>query len=95
MRLKAEELVLFKTAIAERISDFQLYLFGSRTDDNAKGGDIDLLIRAQRRLSLVEKAQIRSAYFRKFGERKIDLISVDYNHQDPFTVHILETAILL
>jgi len=58
-------------------------LFGSRLDDNARGGDIDLYIEcdlpaeeiAQRRIRLLAQLQ------RELGERRIDLV-VDNQHSD-------------
>lgn len=95
MRLKHEEISLFKLAVSELLKSAELYLFGSRVDDSARGGDIDILIRAERKLTLIEKARIRSAYYRRFGERKIDLVTVKVGEEDRFVQLILESAIAL
>jgi len=56
----------------------EIYLFGSRTDLNAKGGDIDLLVLvpeswdSERRFEL--KVQLLKEIYRRLGERKIDLL---------------------
>ena len=50
----------------------QVYLFGSRTNDNKKGGDIDLAVRSNR-IGLKEKIDIKLKFFEEFGEQKIDL----------------------
>jgi len=57
-------------------SSSQIYLFGSRTDDSKKGGDIDLFVEADypepdlfmRKLKAVSQIQLA------LGDQKIDLI---------------------
>ncbi len=44
MRLAYEEQLAISDAIRQADADAMIYLFGSRTDDTAKGGDIDLLV---------------------------------------------------
>jgi len=44
MRLKQSEITLIKQAFCDIFTKGSLYLFGSRVDDNKKGGDIDLYI---------------------------------------------------
>ena len=49
-----------------------IYLFGSRVDDAAKGGDIDLLV-LSKRINLMMKLDILAQLHQKLGERKIDI----------------------
>ncbi len=44
MRISNEEINVLKSKLAELSCDAKLYLFGSRLDDDKKGGDIDLLV---------------------------------------------------
>ncbi len=95
MRIKPEEQSLLRESVLRCLEGAEVFLFGSRVDDSLKGGDIDLLIRGDRKLSLVEKARIRADYARRFGERKLDLVSVKHGEEDAFTRLILEHAVAL
>ena len=44
MRLSKRVIEILQTNIQKSFGDVNIYLFGSRTDDNKKGGDIDLAI---------------------------------------------------
>jgi len=72
----------------------RVYLFGSRTDDTKRGGDIDLLVRT----SLEKKgvlARIRMIARLKYvlGDQKIDVIG---DHEDSWIVNeALATGIRL
>ena len=56
--------------------DTEIFLFGSRVDDNKKGGDIDLLVVAAVDCTDVELKKIRSVTAIQFaiGDQKIDLV---------------------
>ncbi len=43
MRITSDEVKIIKNTILKQISDAKIMLFGSRTDDSKKGGDIDIL----------------------------------------------------
>lgn len=57
-------------------SSTRIYLFGSRTDDSKKGGDIDLLIRNNDESALTLEAKIHYlAELKKIlGNQKIDIV---------------------
>ncbi len=56
-----------------------LYLFGSRVDDNLRGGDIDLLVESN--FNIEKESQMKFLYkiFRHITERKVDLLVVNTN----------------
>lgn len=60
MRLTLQQ-TLTITNIVNRVAGAgsAVYLFGSRLDDQAKGGDVDLFIESDTALSLVQRAQIK------------------------------------
>lgn len=81
MRLSPEQQRLIHRAVVETFGpDTGVWLFGSRTDDTARGGDIDLLIdtplRDPDRIVQAEIA-LRARLEAELGEQKIDLL-VDY-----------------
>lgn len=60
MRLSVEQ----TRQITRTVSDFtggsaEVYLFGSRLDDKARGGDIDLLLESAAPLGLIQRARIK------------------------------------
>ncbi len=95
MRLENQKALYLKSLITEHLPKSDVYLFGSRTDESKKGGDIDILILAERELKRKEKASIEFAFFNKFGEQKLDLVSYRYNEKSPFKKIALEEAVSL
>lgn len=57
-------------------SGVEVFLFGSRVNDNERGGDIDLFLKAshQEQMSLEQKILFLSELKAIIGERKIDLV---------------------
>ena len=95
MRLDKQKAKVLKSLILKYLPNSDVYLFGSRTDDTKKGGDIDILILSDRVLSRKEKASIEFAFFQKFGEQKLDLVSFRYNEKSPFKKIALDEAVSL
>ncbi|NWF65854.1 MAG: nucleotidyltransferase domain-containing protein [Campylobacterales bacterium] len=94
MRLKDEEIDLLKNSLKHLSKDAKIYLFGSRIDDNKKGGDIDLLIVSDK-ITKKDLRFLRLEFFKHFGEQKIDIVLDDGEFKNPFTKHIFQKAILL
>jgi len=73
MRLNDCERQAILGAIGARDPQADVYLFGSRVDDGARGGDIDLLV-LSRQIDLMAKLDILGDLHRRLGERRIDLV---------------------
>jgi predicted nucleotidyltransferase len=82
MRLLPEHIAVIKLASAEVIgAEASVRLFGSRLDDQARGGDIDLLVEAPGTLPNRSMAAARLAALieRRLGGRRVDVVLVDAN----------------
>ena len=95
MRLKKEISEFIKTHVRIKLSDADIYLFGSRAHDDLKGGDIDILVIGNRRLSGQEMRDIKIAFQKKFGEQRIDMASFSSNESSNFKDLALQEAVLL
>ncbi len=87
MRLKSNEIEQI-ISVARMVYGIgvKVYLFGSRTDDSKRGGDIDLLIRTEYKEKKGVLARIRMITKLKqlLGDQKIDIIG---DHENSSIVH--------
>jgi predicted nucleotidyltransferase len=78
MRLTQYELISIKKAFKEVFQNGDIYLFGSRIDDDKKGGDIDLYIDLgcviDIEIIIKKKAQFKLKLYDSIGEQKIDVV---------------------
>lgn len=76
MRLTDEQISSIRCAANEAFGpDTRVTLFGSRVDDNKRGGDIDLLIQPDMPDQLLSrKLRFLALLERQLGERKIDVV---------------------
>jgi uncharacterized protein len=95
MRLKPEIAIFLKQITCERIPGSKVYLFGSRANDSAKGGDIDLLIITNEPVEKSILRKIRIEFYKRFGWRKIDLINFTNDNGSAFYNLIKSEAIPL
>ncbi|MDR4497166.1 MAG: nucleotidyltransferase domain-containing protein [Candidatus Scalindua sp.] len=93
MRLNNREIKIIKEIIRRLDKDAKIYLFGSRTDDKAKGGDIDLLIISQK-FDYDDSITARQNLYEKLGEQKIHII-IKKDINDPFSKIAYSEGILL
>ena len=94
MRLTQNEVALLKEKLASLSKEAKLYLFGSRVDDGKRGGDIDLLV-VSKKLTKRDLRHLRLAFFKRFGEQKIDIVLDDGTFNNPFHKIISQEAVLL
>jgi predicted nucleotidyltransferase len=67
----------------------QIWLFGSRVDDNKRGGDIDLYIEPQLKESadlVIAKLKFLRALHLSLGEQKIDVV-LAVNKTNPLPIY--------
>jgi uncharacterized protein len=95
MRLSSEIIDFLKLSAAKQPQKVDVYLFGSRTDDHLRGGDIDILILSEISLSRSFLRSIKTGFFKQFGLQKLDLINFTFSEKHPFKSMILENAVLL
>jgi predicted nucleotidyltransferase len=76
MRLSQENIFLIKNSVKEIFDEnSKVFLFGSRTDDQKKGGDIDLYIETQIKNDLLQKKlKLINTLHKILGEQKIDIV---------------------
>ena len=76
MRLRTNEIDTIKDTIDALLPDVTIKLFGSRVDDEQKGGDVDLLIISEQPVERPAwtKAQIEARLTRALHGRKVDIV---------------------
>jgi predicted nucleotidyltransferase len=93
MRITEHEKNVIIDAVKSVDPNAQIWLFGSRTDDNKKGGDIDIGILSTK-VEVMEEIEIRQKMYDKIGEQKIDLV-VSKDGQEAFFKFAVAKGILL
>ena len=94
MRISDTQVKVLKNKLYTLSNQAKLYLFGSRIDDNKKGGDIDLLV-VDTKLTKKDLRLLRIEFFKYFGEQKLDILLDDGRFTNPFSKHIFKKAVLL
>ena len=93
MRLNENEVNIIKQLVGSFDKNARIYLYGSRVDNQMKGGDIDLLIISPC-FSFKDKLKLKAELHHQLGEQKVDLL-ISEKVTSPFVQLILDTAILL
>ena len=92
IRLKDKEIIAIKNAVLNFDKNAQIFIFGSRTDLNKKGGDIDLIVISEL-IDFEQKLKILAEIYKKIGEQKIDLIIVKHKNENSFVKHAINCGI--
>lgn len=95
MRLNPDIREFLKSEILKRVPEADVYLFGSRTNDEARGGDINILILTKSRVDKSIFRPIRIEFYKRFGWQKLDLVNFTFDDQSPFRKLIQPDAIEL
>ena len=80
MRLTSQQIATIRQVVAEQLgSDARVLLFGSRVDDAARGGDIDLLVETERGLAnrAAEASRLAAKLQLALGDQRIDVLIID------------------
>lgn len=92
MRISFEIADFIKSQVGALLPDADVYLFGSRTDDNAKGGDVDIMVLGKRKLMFEELAAIEWKFISQFGDQKLDILSYTHDEREAFKAVAMQTA---
>ena len=95
MRLTPHQRTAILTAVGKQDPKARIILFGSRADDRARGGDIDLLIVSDV-IGLHEEWEIRRDVLDEIGWQKLDLVVRRRNQPESAIASVaMETGIPL
>ncbi|MCK5519704.1 MAG: nucleotidyltransferase domain-containing protein [Candidatus Marinimicrobia bacterium] len=97
MRLNSFQIDHIKTHAATFFSESaKVYLFGSRVDDNKRGGDIDLYVETEIKNKIFHrKIKMLTALMMSLGEQKIDLVINNFtDDQEIYKVAKMEGVLL-
>jgi predicted nucleotidyltransferase len=95
MRLGAKEVETIREEIQQSDPAAEIYLYGSRADDSAKGGDIDLLVVSDA-LGFRDVLRLRTRILDRIGWQQLDLVVRRRDQVDePLAAMAQETGIKL
>jgi predicted nucleotidyltransferase len=92
MRLSEETAEVIRDQVSRMAPESDCYLFGSRAMDQARGGDIDLLLLTPEKLPLSLIRGIRRGILNAIGEQKLDIVNFPRSSRHPFKDAALEHA---
>jgi predicted nucleotidyltransferase len=92
MRLTTSEADAIREEVSRLDPAAELYLYGSRTDDAARGGDIDLLVVSDK-LAFRDVLHLRTRILDRIGWQQLDLVTRRRNElDDAFATMARETG---
>jgi predicted nucleotidyltransferase len=93
MRLSPNQVQVIRSCVRRFDPEAKIALFGSRANDQARGGDIDLLC-LSKAIDRASRRRLRVELLKALGDQKIDLI-IAPNSQSPFVQLILPESVEL
>ena len=95
MRITEHEKKVIVEAVKNTDPDAKVWLFGSRVDDNKKGGDIDIAIFSDRiHKEIMKIIQVRRYICSRIGEQKIDIVTTSDGSEAIFKLALEEGVAL-
>lgn len=94
MRLDSRTAEVIKVSVLKYDPHALVYLFGSRTDDDKRGGDIDIMVISSI-LGLKEKISIEIDIERELVEQDLDMVIRGSTDADTFTNYIFKTGVVI
>jgi predicted nucleotidyltransferase len=95
MRLRADDAQAIREETQRADPAAEIYLFGSRTDDAARGGDIDLLVVSDQ-LNFRDLLQLRARILDRIGWQQLDLLVRRRGElEQPMAAAALQTGVKL
>jgi len=96
VRLSSGQIDCIKKVVAKYSgAGTRVYLFGSRLDDGARGGDVDLLIETALAVPRLQQAQMKSALESELGLPVDILVTVAHSSGSAFETMIKKQAVPL
>jgi len=101
MRLSAEQKeIIHKNAIKYFGENTHIWLFGSRVNDEGRGGDIDLYIEPARKNAadiIMAKLQFLREIHKQLGDQKVDVVIYRPGHSPDLPIYRIakQTGVLL
>lgn len=92
MRITQQQSLVIKTLVTQHFgSNSAVWLFGSRTNDSKKGGDIDLYVQTRivdDQTIYAKNKTIAGLLYQEFGEQKIDIIIHQTNKNTVLPIYL-------
>lgn len=91
--MSEQKIQYIKNGLKKLAPESHVYIFGSRADDNAKGGDIDILWLTYEKISGHNIRKFRIDFYKKFGWQKLDIVNFTFHQEDVFKDIALNRAV--
>lgn len=85
MRLTSQQMQAITEVIARLVGDAaEVYIYGSRLNDQAKGGDVDILLETEQHIPRITQGRIKMELERRLGLPIDILVHVKNRELTPF-----------